>query len=365
MSFLCRCRHSLIRASRPLIPRGTRGVTGQFDHIPVPLPYNIKHGLGKFLPPPALEAVAMEYQLGLLARLTEEVRETENEGEAITQVIINTAPYREKTLAFNYASLALNNSFFLGQLTPDPADSQEHAISTALSEMIRVDHGGLEQLKSSFSAAAMGMFTSGWIWFVSDKEGRTSILPTFGPGTLLVRSRTYAGHIHPDLYHPIPSDPLAWDPEMQYIGKYLASWGTDGRGTVIPELDPKQLSRLFSSDSTDPPPPPPRVSTGGSDPLRRQFHTSARRSVEAGTWDSTPTSIHGQSRLNSKTEALNAGDTLFPLFCISVQEHAWITAGYGVWGKEAWLREFWNVLNWRQVSRGYQNIANIANTEKK
>jgi Fe-Mn family superoxide dismutase len=73
MSFIWRSRTALFRAGRNLIPRGTRGVTRAFDHLPLPLPYNIKDGLGKFLPPPALEAVAMEYQLGLLGRLTDEV----------------------------------------------------------------------------------------------------------------------------------------------------------------------------------------------------------------------------------------------------------------------------------------------------
>ncbi|KAJ7477103.1 manganese superoxide dismutase [Mycena galericulata] len=353
MSFLCRCRHSLIRARRPPIPRGTRGVTGQFDHLPLPLPYDIKHGLGKFLPPPALEVVAMEYQLGLLARLTEEVRQTEEEDKSVTQVIINTAPFREKTLAFNYASLALNNSFFLGQLTPNAEDSQETAISLTLMDKIRIDHGGLDQLKSSFSAAAMGMFTSGWIWFVTDAKGSTSILPTFGPGTLLVRSRTYMATVLPNLYHEMTSDPLGWDRNMQYVGKYLASWGVDGRGKAPAELNPKDLARLMSMEA---PPPPPRGSNTPLAPLSPRFiHTSARRSAEDSVFDSSNTqSIYRSPK--SQADIINAGEVLYPLFCISVQEHAWITAGYGVWGKEAWLREFWNVLNWRQVSQGYERI---------
>jgi Fe-Mn family superoxide dismutase len=47
------------------------------------------------------------------------------------------------------------------------------------------------------------------------------------------------------------------------------------------------------------------------------------------------------------------GETLFPLFCISVHECAWITAGYGIWGKEEWLRHFWTVLDWHKVSQAY------------
>jgi len=220
-------------------------------------------------------------------------------------------------------------------------------------EAIRTDHGGLEQLKSSFSAAAMGMFTSGWIWFVADKSGSTSILPTFGPGTLLVRSRTNMAHVHPQLYHELPASPLSWDPEMQYIGKYLADWGVDGLGTVPPELNPKHLAKLLSTE----PPPPPRGTNTPPAPLRPRFiHTSARRSVEEGTFDAPAQNLYNYRPPRTKSDTINAGEVLYPLFCISVQEHAWITAGYGVWGKEAWLREFWNVLNWRQVSVGYENI---------
>ncbi|KAJ7688369.1 hypothetical protein B0H17DRAFT_1068334 [Mycena rosella] len=386
MSFLWRCRHSLIRARSPLIPRGTRGVTGQFDHLPLPLPYRIEDGLGDFLPPQALEAVAMEYQLGLLARLTDEVRrrccsffaglyltsrvrpDTEDEDSSVTQVVLNTAPFREKTLAFNYASLALNNSFFLTHLTPDPEESHEAAISLELHSMIRTDHGGLENFKSAVSAAAMGMFTSGYVWFVCDRNGSTSILPTLGPGTLLIRSRSYMAQAQPDLYqHNVPTTPFAWDREMKYMSKYLEDWNADGPDFPF---DPKQLGPLLgreappaedpSASASQPLPPPP---TG---PARRFLHTSAYRSQEfndaPGVFDSTPTGLYAgptqrpRGPPRTKVDAIHAGEVLFPLFCVSVHEHAWITAGYGVWGKEAWLREFWSVLNWRRVSESYARI---------
>ena len=35
---------------------------------------------------------------------------------SVAQVVISTAPHESQTLAFNYASLALNNSFFLHHL---------------------------------------------------------------------------------------------------------------------------------------------------------------------------------------------------------------------------------------------------------
>ena len=41
---------------------------------------------------------------------------TELANKSVVQTIIDTAPDRSKTLAFNYASQALNNSFFLDTL---------------------------------------------------------------------------------------------------------------------------------------------------------------------------------------------------------------------------------------------------------
>ena len=44
---------------------------------------------------------------------------TELANKSVVQTIIDTAPDRSKTLAFNYASQALNNSFFLDTLVCD------------------------------------------------------------------------------------------------------------------------------------------------------------------------------------------------------------------------------------------------------
>jgi hypothetical protein len=41
---------------------------------------------------------------------------TEHENKSVAQTVISTSDDRSKTLAFNYASLALNNSFFLDHL---------------------------------------------------------------------------------------------------------------------------------------------------------------------------------------------------------------------------------------------------------
>jgi len=49
------------------------------------------------------------------------------------------------------------------------------------------------------------------------------------------------------------------------------------------------------------------------------------------------------------------GDVIYPLFCLPVYEHAWMSAGFGVWGKEDWLKEFWTVLDWGKVSMAFDH----------
>ena len=121
-----------LHISSVLISRlGTRNI-----HRRIPLPYPIADGLGKFLPPAALRTL-VEYQDGLLSRLNEEVRGSstnltiigiydiiplytadskQENHSSIVDTAIKYAKQRKRTLAFNYAVLALNNSFFLNQL---------------------------------------------------------------------------------------------------------------------------------------------------------------------------------------------------------------------------------------------------------
>jgi len=50
------------------------------------------------------------------------------------------------------------------------------------------------------------------------------------------------------------------------------------------------------------------------------------------------------------------GQRLAPIFCVSVHEHAWMSAGLGIWGKEDYLKRFWTVLDWKKVSDAYMKL---------
>ncbi|KAF8650365.1 hypothetical protein AX16_005261 [Volvariella volvacea WC 439] len=342
----------------------TRGI-----HERRALLYPVEEGLGEFLPPQALKAVGIEYQQGLLDRLNDEVRGTEEESQSIVDTVINTAHIREKTLAFNYASLALNNSFFLDHLKPPPSPphtTYQHQISQSLGAAIRQQHGSVAQLKSAFSAAATGMFTSGYVWFVADKNGNTGVLPTFGPGTLLIRSRSYMAS----------SKGLILGEGLGIIGLEDQQTPTQaqpqGEGaTQQPSATPKTSPGVAPSSPTSGTPgtPPPQAP-----PHSRSLHTSPPRSSDllnrpASVWGDSPFPSspfggttdpllpnYNRAHPQSKVDMLNIGEVLYPLFCLSVHEHNWLSAGYGVWGKEEWVKQFWAVLDWEKVSRSYDKV---------
>ena len=104
--------------------------------------------MGDFLSPSALKIIAEDYQQGLLDRLNEQIKGayfpgiffglrdllprgtgTRFENQSVAQIVISTATDKSQTLAFNYASLALNNSFFLHHLVR-PHSTQPSSIKT-------------------------------------------------------------------------------------------------------------------------------------------------------------------------------------------------------------------------------------------
>jgi len=245
---------------------------------------------------------------------------------------------RSKTLAFNYASLALNNNFFLEQLKPPPpppTTTHEGSISNSLHGQIRQEHGNIQQLKSNFSAAALGLSSSGWVWFVTDGQGKTAVLPTFGAGTLLVRSRM---HVAPEL-GKVTSGRQS-PPHSSYPSPILGPSPTPGLSHSLPINSNPNSSRFFHSSI-----PLPFDDLRAKPPGIYSAQTNQ---------DILPNSNH--------TDLVNLGDTLYPLFCLSVYEHAWMSAGYGVWGKEEWVKKFWTVVDWGKVSANYAKLVDRQTT---
>ncbi|KAG8744836.1 hypothetical protein FRC10_009360 [Ceratobasidium sp. 414] len=278
------------------------------------LEYPIEDGLGDFLTPEGLRVIAVDWQEGLLDRLNEEVKDTELQEQSVIQTVTSTAAQKSNSLAFMYASQALNNSFFLDNLKPPSGkSSHEDEISPALTDRIATDFGTVGHLKSTMSAAALGMSSSGWVWCVQDAYGALGVVPTFGHGTVLVRNRMY----HSPFYTPVVGE--ASDPR-----------------TLPPTSPPPAASPASGATA-------PRVQGASGNKSR----TPQMRLIT--------TQIPAYNSRDILTRSLvidftKIGSVLNPLFCISVNEHAWVSSGYGVWGKEEYLKRFWSVLNWAKVS---------------
>ncbi|CAE7224963.1 unnamed protein product [Rhizoctonia solani] len=285
------------------------------------LEYPIENGLGEFLTPEGLKTIAVDWQEGLLDRLNEEVKDTELAGQSVMQTLVSTAASKNASLAFVYASQALNNSFFLDNLKPLAPNETSHEanVSAALNQKIRTDFESLTHLKSTVSAAALGMNSSGWVWLVQDANGLLGVVPTFGAGTVLVRNRM---HRSPSFSVVVGESA---DPRL-----VPASAGSPPPSTASP-----------SSGSNTLRPQKPTIDKSRIPPVREYANQPA---YSAGDINN----IFDQAHV---TDFTKIGDVLNPLFCISVNEHAWMSSGYGVWGKEKYLQKFWTVLDWAKVSR--------------
>lgn len=200
---------------------------------------------------------------------------------------------------------------------------------------IRTSHGSVQQLRSAFSAAALGMFINGWVWFVSDQSGNTGIVSTYGAGTLLIRSRNNMER-HPTL--------------------------TDSSATSLHNPTPPPRSPLAQTPppGTSPASPLSGISGTNSPPTPNNSLHSRFYHDDLSNITTKATGIHsphvGNNQRAKVANMLHAGEILYPLFCVPVYEHAWMSAGYGVWGKEQWLKEFWSVLNWKRVDAAYAAV---------
>ncbi|WVF68649.1 hypothetical protein IAT40_003419 [Kwoniella sp. CBS 6097] len=149
----------------------------------------ILDGVNGFLPKGNFDRL-QEWQTGLWERLQGEVQnnpalvETKQKwdryGLDMTDLISTTARDKNLTLAYNYAALLLNNSFFLESLS---------------AEAPREVPSEFKVLQEKVEAYAEGLVGGGWLWIVRTGQSKydLDVIPTFASGTLLVTLRSQRG----------------------------------------------------------------------------------------------------------------------------------------------------------------------------
>jgi superoxide dismutase, Fe-Mn family len=216
--------------------------------------------------------------------------------------------------------------------------------------------GSLQELKTYVAAAATGMLSSsGFVWLVCDSLGRLGVIATYGAGTLLVNERRQT---------------LSPDGSTELGGVYVPAEGPTPQQTQTQtHSTTSPTSGLSHAPTSTPTPPGARLLStsvsvrGPSDGVVRPAHVWSSHTPYSG-FTGTGTGTGGNGNGGGIPNAINSlpdqptsldtlGATLYPLFCVSVHEHAWMAGGYGVWGKEAYLERFWSCLDWAAVRDSY------------
>ncbi|GAA6063328.1 hypothetical protein JCM10212_003914 [Sporobolomyces blumeae] len=312
----------------------------RFVHHRVPLPYQLDEGLPGFLSPLALKTVAVDWQEGVLSRLSDLVRGTDAENQSVLQTLKETAADPSKTLAFNYASEALNNSFFLSTLSPNPTPPSP---SSLLSQRLAATPslGSLPALISHFSAHVAGLHPSSgaYVWLVTDPNGNLGVVGTYAGGTVLVNERRQMG------YGPYSSVDLKVLGEQ--VEQPVAPPASQPEGTAPGETGSTAPSASSSASSSS-------SSAWQTVPSSRPASSaSSSASTLLSSASPSPSSLFS-SVLSSHNDPRNSiARSLHPLLCVSVHPHCYL-ADYGVWGREAYVKQWWTKVEWRKVEESFE-----------
>jgi len=113
----------------------------------------------------------------------------------LNNLIKNNESYRSMSLIdivknsenaiFNNAAQAYNHNFYWHCLSPEKTQP-----SPALLAAIEQQFESLEAFKETFSAAATGLFGSGWTWLVKDHKNNLSLVNTSNADTPIVSGLT-------------------------------------------------------------------------------------------------------------------------------------------------------------------------------
>jgi len=183
----------------------------------------------------------------------------------------------------------------------------------------------LEGLKSYMSAAALGMTGSGWVWLVVDMTIRSlAVVATYGPGSMLVRSRQ---HRHPNGVNETDLLPQAFLVlgEKEFVPGTSRSASTKHIGGIDPPPASPASGVAHRVPRVHPHPQYRRFSTSlqAYHPLNLRHRLSVHPSLSSSNvqFSQTPLAWHQPLEpLSKKNSSTSAGDLLTPLSQYSAGE---------------------------------------------
>jgi superoxide dismutase, Fe-Mn family len=204
--------------------------------------------------------------------------------------------------------------------------------------------------------------SSGYVWLVTDRYGSLGVLPTFAAGTMLVRAReqrySVDRNISPPLYQVIGEERVEGLGGAQAPPEDEGDFDADSFGATSRRRAPRSPTPPDGSASPASGAARGLPSFSPSSPSRSlstsAAHQSSSFSVGASVYNGDSFDMLNMSQETKSRHSI--GEDNFPLFCVSVNEHAWMAGGYGVWGQEEYLKRFWTVLDWEKVSASWSKF---------
>lgn len=90
---------------------------------------------------------------------------------------LNRVPEDIRTAVRNHGGGHYNHSFFWTVMGPNPSEAQPEP-EGALAEALTRDFGSVVGFREKFTAAALGVFGSGWTWLVQNQENKLQVVAT-------------------------------------------------------------------------------------------------------------------------------------------------------------------------------------------
>lgn len=139
------------------------------------LPYEM-NALEPHISAKTVEFHYTKHHQGYVNKLNSLTEGTPFAGKSLEDIVKNS-----DGVMFNNAAQVWNHTFYWEGFSANP---QEHPLEE-LAEMINEKWGSFDKFKEEFTNAAIGLFGSGWLWLVVDKNKELKITGTSNAATPL------------------------------------------------------------------------------------------------------------------------------------------------------------------------------------
>jgi Fe-Mn family superoxide dismutase len=134
-----------------------------------------KNALEPFISEKTIEFHYGKHHQAYIDNLNKLVVGTEFENKPLEDIILQA-----KDGIFNNAAQVWNHSFFWNCLTPNGSAIKDNLLSA-----INQQFNSLDDFKNQFTAAALSLFGSGWVWLAKDSKGKLEIIKESNAGNPL------------------------------------------------------------------------------------------------------------------------------------------------------------------------------------